>query len=247
MSYNGSVVHEGSFEIISNLGRGHFGKVFLVRKKDSKELFALKVISKLDIIKNKFFENLQSEKKILEKIKNPFVVELKYCFASPSHIYFGMKFYQGGELYHHMKKKKRFTEKETKFYAAQIICGLCYLHSLDILYRDLKPENILMDAKGNVALADFGISKYLKEDEKCTSFVGTPEYVAPEIVLEKGHDRSVDIWCYGILLYEMIYGLPPFYNKNQNVMLKWIVKMGPTFPQMIKISENLKDLISKVL
>ena len=115
------------------------------------------------------------------------------------------------------------------------------------MYRDMKPENILLDENGNACLADFGISKVLEENQKTKSFVGTPEYVAPEIILQKGHNKTVDIWCFGILLYEMVFGLPPFYNKNHNVMLNWIVKLDPTFPKMIKISDELKDLIQKCL
>jgi serum/glucocorticoid-regulated kinase 2 len=247
ISPDGHKVNEGSFEILRTLGKGYFGRVFLVEKKDTKKLYALKVISKLDIIKRNFFDGLKNEKSIMEKVNNPFVVNLDYCFANPSYIFFAMQFKQGGELYYHLRKNKRFNEKAAKFYASQILEGLSYLHSLGIMYRDMKPENILLDENGNACLADFGISKVLKENEKTKSFVGTPEYVAPEIILQKGHDKSVDIWCLGILLYEMVYGLPPFYNKNQNVMLNWVVKLDPTFPKSIKISEDLEDLIKKLL
>lgn len=247
VSQDGKVVNESSFEILRTLGKGYFGRVFLVEKKDDKKLFALKVISKLDIVKRNFFENLKNEKNIMEKVNNPFVVNLEYCFASPSYVFFAMKFKQGGELYYHLRKKTRFSEKTTKFYACQIISGLSYLHSLNIMYRDMKPENILLDSSGNASLADFGISKVLDIKDSTKSFVGTPEYVAPEIVLQKGHNKAVDIWCFGILLYEMVYGLPPFYNKNQNIMLNWVVKLDPTFPKMICVSEELKDLIRKCL
>lgn len=107
----------------------------------------------------------------------------------------------------------------------------------------MKPENILLNEKGNIALADFGISKVLENDDITKSFVGTPEYVAPEIIQQKGHNKSVDVWCFGILLYEMINGVPPFYNKSQNIMLNWIVTIDPFFPKMIEISEELKELI----
>lgn len=115
------------------------------------------------------------------------------------------------------------------------------------MYRDLKPENILLDENGNACLADFGISKILDEGQSTKSYVGTPEYVAPEIILRKGHDKNVDIWCFGILLYEMVYGLPPFYNRNHNTMLNWIIKLEPSFPKMIQTSEELKDLIKQCL
>lgn len=246
ISGDGSAINENSFEILKTLGKGYFGRVFLVEKKDNKELYALKVISKLDIIKRNFFENLKSEKRIMQQIKNPFVVNLEYCFASPSYVFFAMKFKQGGELYHHLRKSTRFPESTAKFYACQIIQGLAYLHSLNIMYRDMKPENVLLDEFGNACLADFGISKILDPKDTTKSFVGTPEYVAPEIVLQKGHNKAVDIWCFGVLLYEMVFGIPPFYNKNQNVMLNWVVKLEPTFPKMIKITDELTNLISQV-
>ena len=246
ISSDGQKVNENSFDILRTLGKGYFGRVFLVEKKDDKKLYAVKVISKLDIIKRNFFDNLKNEKRIMEKIDNPFVVKMEYCFTSPSYIFFAMQFKQGGEVYHHLRKCTRFSEETARFYACQIISGLEYLHSHNIMYRDMKPENILLDEKGNACLADFGISKVLEVHESTKSFVGTPEYVSPEIVLQKGHNKMVDIWCFGILLYEMVYGLPPFYNKNQNVMLNWVVKLDPTFPKMIKISEELKDLITQV-
>lgn len=247
ISASGEKVNEDSFEMLKTLGKGYYGRVFLCEKKDTKQLYAVKVMSKLDIIKRNFFANLKNEKMILEKVDNPFVVKLEFCFASPSYIFFVMDFKQGGELYHHLKKRNRFSEKMTRFYAAQILLGLEYLHSLDIMYRDMKPENILIDKDGNASLADYGISKIIKEGEKTKSFVGTPDYVSPEIILQKGHNKMVDVWCYGVLLYEMIYGLPPFFNKVQSVMLNNIVKINPTFPKMIKVSDELQDLIQLCL
>lgn len=244
---DGNQVTEESFEIIKQIGKGHFGRVFLVEKKDNKELYALKVISKMDIIKRNFFENLQNEKRVMEKINSPFLVRMEYCFSSPKHVFFAMKFKQGGEIYHHLRKAARFPESTAKFYASQIITGLAQLHSLNIMYRDMKPENVLLDEKGNACLADFGISKILDPRETTKSFIGTPEYIAPEVILQKGYNKAVDIWCFGILLYEMVFGLPPFFNKNQNIMMNWIIKVDPSFPKMIPISLELQDLILKVI
>ena len=204
-------------------------------------------MSKIDIVHKKFIENLKTEKEILLSLKSPFIVSMSYCFANPTQIFFAMPFIPGGELYYHLRKRTRFTEDVILFYACQILEGLCYLHSQNIAYRDLKPENILLDENGNIVLADFGISKILTDGSKTKSFVGTPEYVSPEIILEQGHDKSVDVWSFGILLYEMSIGLPPFYSKNKNEMLKWIVKANPKFPKSILLSDNLKDLIYSVV
>ena len=247
VSNDGTKINEDSFKILKMLGKGKFGKVFLSEKKDNKQLFAIKMISKLEIIKRNFFDNLKNEKKIMEQIKNPFLVNMEYCFSSASYVFFAMKFKQGGELYYHLRKRTRFNENTAKFYACQILSGLSNLHSFNIMYRDLKPENVLLDEKGNACLADFGISKILNPRETTKSYVGTPEYIAPEMVLQKEYNRSVDIWCFGILLYEMVYGLPPFYNKNQNIMLNWVIKLDPSFPKVISVSNNLQDLILKVI
>ena len=247
ISNDGKDVNENSFTILRVLGKGYFGKVFLAEMKENQKLYALKVISKLKIVKKNFFKNLKNEKKILENIKNPFVVQLDYCFSNPYYVFFAMQFKQGGELYYHLRKQKRFDENVCRFYACQLLEGLIYLHSQSIMYRDMKPENILLDKDGNCCLVDFGISKILKEGQKAKSFVGTPEYVSPEIILQKGHDRSTDIWCFGILLYEMVYGIPPFYNQNQAIMLKLITTIHPTFPQLIDVSQELKDLIGRCL
>mmetsp|Transcript_1390 Transcript_1390/g.1262 ORF Transcript_1390/g.1262 Transcript_1390/m.1262 type:complete len:133 (+) Transcript_1390:924-1322(+) len=127
-----------------------------------------------------------------------------------------MKFMRGGELFQHLRNSKRFEEKRAKFYAAQIVLALDYLHELGVVYRDLKPENILMDGDGHICLTDFGMAKVLKKNEKTNSFVGTPEYLAPEIIDGKGHSFEVDWWALGIFTYEMLIGLPPFYNREQN-------------------------------
>lgn len=216
-------------------------------KRDTGVKYALKVISKLDMIEKNFIENLKNEREILTNLKNPFILSLEYCFASPTQIFFAMPYIAGGELYFHLRKRIRFNEETILFYACQILEGLVYLHANDIVYRDLKPENVLLNEDGNILLADFGISKRLKNDSKTKSFVGTPEYVSPEVIKEQGHGKAVDIWSFGILLYEMAVGLPPFYSKNKNQMLKWIIKARPKFPRSVQINDNLKDLIIAVV
>lgn len=217
-----------------------------MEKKDTKVLYALKVIPKIDIIKKNTFESLKNEKQIMMTVKHPFVVNLEYFFVSPSYVFFAMRFKQGGELYHHLRKMGRFSEDTARFYACQVLLGLEYLHSKKILYRDMKPENILLDEVGNASLADFGISKELEDSAKTKSFVGTPEYVAPEVILQKGYDKTIDIWCFGVLLFEMVFGHPPFHNKNHNALLSMILKSILIIPKDVKVSDELIDLLEKV-
>jgi len=159
-----------------------------------------------------------------------------------------MKYIEGGDLFRHLAKKGRFKEKVARFYAAQVLTALGYLHKKKIIYRDLKLENILLDRDGYILIADFGLSKILSQPEEQThSLVGTAAYVAPEILKGGGYDKSVDWWALGILLYEMLHGKPPFYDKNIYIMFQKIkdTKVQPQFAS--DISEEAKDLIRQLL
>jgi serum/glucocorticoid-regulated kinase 2 len=158
-----------------------------------------------------------------------------------------MPFLSGGELFQHLRKFRTFDEEKVRFYGAQIALALEYLHKKGIVYRDLKPENILMDDKGYLRLADFGMAKQLKDDEKAMSFCGTPEYLAPEVITLEGHDKNVDWWSFGILLFEMLCGLPPFYVENLDKMYDMIKTSPVKFPKRIKLSDDAKDVIIKLL
>ena len=177
---------------------------------------------------------------------------MDYVFQKAYRIYFIMPFIQGGELFKHLSEKRRFSEEKTKFYAAQIALALGYLHQSDIIYRDLKPENILLNDDGYIMLADFGLAKILQTDRRAepNSFCGTPEYLSPEMIVGSGHDKTLDWWALGILIYEMIIGIPPFYNPNINQMYYLIQNAQIRWPNMQKhgfeVSENAIDLISKV-
>lgn len=132
-----------------------------------------------------------------------------------------MNFIRGGELYRYLKESKRLKEDSAKFYAAQVVLAIGYLHQSKIIYRDLKPENILIDEEGYIKLADFGLAKLIDEN-LANSFCGTPDYLAPEMINGTGHDHTLDWWTVGILIYEMIVGIPPFYNSNNNIMYNMI-------------------------
>lgn len=141
-----------------------------------------------------------------------------------------MDFITGGELFKHLSDVRRFPEDRAKFYAAQVAMALGYLHDSKILYRDLKPENILMCDDGYIKLADFGLAKMINDEEIANSFCGTPEYLSPEMINGTGHDHTVDWWALGVLVYEMVIGIPPFYNSNKHKMYNLIEKGDIKWP-----------------
>lgn len=235
------------FEILKVIGRGSFGKVCLVKYRPTQEIYAMKSLKKDILIEQEQIENTLLEKEILQTIDYPLLCGLVFCFQTQERIYFVMPFLNGGELFQHLRKFRTFDEEKVRFYGAQIALALQYLHDKGIVYRDLKPENILMDENGYLRLADFGMAKKLKENEKATSFCGTPEYLAPEIITGEGHDKSADWWSFGILIYEMLCGLPPFYVDNLEKMYE-MIKSGPLkFPKKVSLSEDAKDIIRKLL
>lgn len=235
------------FLLIKVLGRGAFGKVMLCQKQDTKRLYAIKSIRKEDVIEKEQIQHTIAERKIMEQIDHPFLISLEYAFQTKEKLFFVMDFERGGEMFNLLKKEKKFNESRAKFYIGQIVLALEYLHSKSIIYRDLKPENILVSEDGYVKLTDFGLAKIMNKNQLTKSFVGTPEYLAPEVIKCEGHSYPADWWSLGILLYEMIVGIPPFYHHNQSVMFQLIVERDLKFPQTTPISDNGKDLISKLL
>lgn len=156
-------------------------------------------------------------------------------------------------MFKHLSEQRRFNETRVKFYAAQIALALGYLHKSNIYYRDLKPENILLGLDGYILLADFGLAKIKQGDDgvEPNSFCGTPEYISPEMIIGSGHDHTLDWWALGVLIYEMIIGIPPFYHKNQNQMYLLIQQAPLKWPDperhKIFVSEEAKDLITMLL
>jgi serine/threonine protein kinase len=235
------------FHFIKTIGKGSFGKVFLVRFKYDQQLYAMKVISK-DLIKEEAdYRHIMSERNILSQdISHPFLVKLKCTFQSESKLYIVMQFVNGGELFFHLQKDFKFSELRAKFYAAEIVSAFEFLHSKDIVYRDLKPENILLDADGHVVLVDFGLAKALLKTAQTKTFCGTPEYLAPEVVLNKQYGKDIDWWCLGSVLYEMLTGLPPFYAKARSSIFDKVLYEQPSFAGM-NISDEARDFICKLL
>ena len=176
---------------------------------------------------------------------------MEFVFQSDLRLYFVMPFIQGGELYKHFLYNKRFPEEVVKFYAIQIALAIGHLHKKGIAHRDLKLENILIDKDGYLKIIDFGLAKILKDGETTMTLLGTPEYLAPEMITQTGHDKCVDWWALGVLIYEMLIGVTPFYNRNRAVMMSKIQKSKIVFPHKkkynIEYSDEVKDVICQLL
>lgn len=234
------------FELLKVVGKGSFGKVMQVRKKDTGDIYAMKVLKKEQLVKRKQVAHTKTERKVLENIIHPYIVSLRFAFQSDSKLYMILDYFNGGELFFHLKSNGRFDEGRAKFYAAEITLALECLHTNTIVYRDLKPENVLLDEDGHIKLTDFGLSKDSVSGKQLThTFCGTPEYLAPEVIHGAGYGQAVDWWSLGTLLYEMLTGLPPFFNTNLHVMYEKIIRAKLTFPSYV--SNDAQSLLVGLL
>lgn len=236
----------GDFELLKVVGKGSFGKVMQVKKRDTQRVYALKTIRKQHIISRSEVNHTLAERTVLAQINNPFIVPLKFSFQSPEKLYLVLAFVNGGELFHHLQREGKFDTNRARFYTAELLCALECLHGFNVIYRDLKPENILLDYTGHIALCDFGLCKLnMKEDDRTNTFCGTPEYLAPELLLGQGYTKTVDWWTLGVLLYEMLTGLPPFYDENTNEMYRKILQEPLQFPG--DIDKDARALLVRLL
>lgn len=231
------------FDTLETLGTGTFGRVKLCRHKATGQFFAIKIMKKTDIIRLKQVEHILSEKGVLSVVNHPFVVNLYKTFQDEHYLYMVLEYVCGGELFSHLRKVGKFPNDVAKFYAAEIILVIEYLHSKHIVYRDLKPENILLDTKGHVKITDFGFAKRVMD--RTWTLCGTPEYLAPEIIHSKGHGKAVDWWALGILIYEMLVGYPPFFDESPFKIYEKILAGRIEFPRFM--DPAAKDLIKKLL
>uniref|UniRef100_A0AAR5PTJ0 Protein kinase domain-containing protein n=2 Tax=Dendroctonus ponderosae TaxID=77166 RepID=A0AAR5PTJ0_DENPD len=231
------------FDRLKTLGTGSFGRVFLVQHQQTKGYYAMKVIDKIRIVKLKQVEHTLYEKKILESARFPFLISLEFSFKDNSFIYLLMPFINGGEMFTHLRKAHKFDESLSKFYGAQVLLALEFLHYCDVIYRDLKPENILIDMKGYLKIADMGFCKIVKG--RTWTLCGTPEYIAPEIILSKGYGKAVDWWSYGVLLFEMSAGYPPFTSGDPMKVYEKIISCKYKTPAFFTL--ELSDLIRNML
>ncbi|KAF9928851.1 serine/threonine protein kinase psk1 [Linnemannia zychae] len=237
------------FKFLKVIGRGAYGKVYLVRHIATNALYAMKVLKKASIIVHaKDTECTMSERKILEAIRHPFIVKLHYAFQTDHRLYLILEYAGGGELFTHLASERMFSEEHTAFYAAQLVLALEHLHSLGIIYRDLKPENIMLNAHGDIVLTDFGLSKVPLEnsDGRTGTVCGTIEYMAPEVISERvQYDRTVDWWSLGIVIHDMLTGSPPFVGNNRKKTMDAIMNKKLNLPYYL--SSDAKDLLGKLL
>ncbi len=235
------------FELIRVIGKGSFGKVTLVRKKSDQRVFAMKVLHKTNIVKRKQVEHTRTERRVLGNINHPFIVKLHYAFQTDQKLYFVLDYAAGGELFFHLSRMKKFPEHMTRFYAAEIALALDALHSNGVIYRDLKPENILIDAEGHIKLADFGLAKegVAEAAQGANSLCGTPEYLSPEVLDRQGHGTAVDWWNLGMVTYEMLTGLPPWYTTDRQKLFERIRRAPLKFPYYV--SRNAASFIAGLL
>ncbi|XP_040914342.1 cGMP-dependent protein kinase 1-like isoform X1 [Toxotes jaculatrix] len=242
-----SSVSLSDFNIICTLGMGGFSRVELVQLKNNPDRsFALKVLKKRHILDTSQQGHILSERRIMTEAHSPFIIRLYRTFRDSKYLYMLLEACLGGELWTLLRDRGSFDDSTTRFYTGCVIEALAFLHSRGIIYRDLKPENIILDHRGYAKLVDFGFAKKVGLGKKTWTFCGTPEYVAPEIILNKGHDSSADCWSLGILVFELLSGSPPFSGsdpmKTYNIILRGIDMIE--FPK--KITKSAANLIKRL-
>ncbi|KAK4049323.1 Serine/threonine kinase [Microbotryomycetes sp. JL201] len=236
------------FNFLAVLGKGNFGKVMLAEEKRSQQLFAIKVLKKEFIIENDEVESTKSEKRVFltaARERHPFLLGLHSCFQTETRIYFVMEYVSGGDLMLHIQREQ-FTPRRAKFYAAEVLLALEYFHQNGIVYRDLKLDNILLTLDGHIKVADYGLCKEEMWYGKTTStFCGTPEFMAPEIILEQRYGRAVDWWAFGVLIYEMLLGQSPFRGDDEDEIFDAILEDEPLYP--IHMPKDSVSILQKLL
>jgi len=231
----------------SNIGVGGFGKVYKVRHKVSKNVFAIKVINKAKIIEHDLIEQIKLEVQIMYNLNQDHIVKLYNHYEDDDNFYLILQYCAKGQLYTMLKREIKLNERLTAQYLREVISAVQYLHSLDppIIHRDIKPENILLDSNNSVKLADFGWSNFFNGDRRRLTYCGTPEYLAPEMIQQAGHDKSLDIWNLGVLMFELLTGSPPFEGSNQQELFDNILKFKIKWPK--GFSGVARDLVTKLL
>ncbi|KAI1326383.1 Pkinase-domain-containing protein [Xylariaceae sp. FL0255] len=232
------------FDLLRTLGTGSFGRVHLVQSKHNQRFYAVKVLKKAQVVKMKQVEHTNDERRMLGEVKHPFLITLWGTFQDARNLYMVMDFVEGGELFSLLRKSGRFPNPVAKFYAAEVTLALEYLHSRNIIYRDLKPENLLLDRHGHLKITDFGFAK--RVPDKTWTLCGTPDYLAPEVVSNKGYNKSVDWWSLGILIYEMLCGYTPFWDSGSPMKIYENILRGKVkYPAYVH--PDAQDLLQKLI
>lgn len=234
------------FDYLKLLGKGTFGKVILVREKATGRYYAMKILRKEVIIAKDEVAHTVTESRVLQNTRHPFLTALKYAFQTHDRLCFVMEYANGGELFFHLSRERVFTEDRARFYGAEIVSALEYLHSRDVVYRDIKLENLMLDKDGHIKITDFGLCKEgISDGATMKTFCGTPEYLAPEVLEDNDYGRAVDWWGLGVVMYEMMCGRLPFYNQDHERLFELILMEEIRFPRTL--GPEAKSLLAGLL
>ena len=236
-------VNLDDYDIKQTVGTGSFGRVKLIKHKSTGRYCALKILTKAEIVKLKQVDHILSEVTILNSLEHPLLVKMHGIAQNERYLYIVMEYICGGELFTYLRTVQNLKNDDAKFYAAQIALMFEHLHAADTVYRDLKPENLLIDTNGYLKLTDFGFAKKL--EGRTYTLCGTPEYLAPEILLQKGHGKPVDWWCLGIIIYEMLVGIDPFSDDEPMAVYQNILRGKIKFPS--NFPKDAKSLVKHLL
>lgn len=240
-----SLAEFSDYDKLNVIGKGAYSTVILYRHKTTKNYMVCKRLLKQNIMKKNQLRQILHEKQILKAIEWPFIISLLNSYKDNDAVYLTMPFINGGDLLTLLKRHRKLSEPSARFFGAQLVLAIEYLHLLDIIHRDIKPENILIDEHGYIKLADLGLSKLI--NDRLWSFCGTPEYVSPEIIQSKGYGKATDWWSFGILIYELCMGRTPFFKEQNHEMEMYANILSGEYSIPNLFSNNLQDLIQHLI
>ncbi|KAI9493515.1 kinase-like domain-containing protein, partial [Zychaea mexicana] len=238
-----TVIELSDFQLLRTLGTGSFGRVRLCRSIHNNRYYAVKIMNKAELFYLKQMRHTNSERQTLMQIVHPFIVNLWGTFQDTNYLYMVMDFIPGGELFSMLKSKNCLKPHEAKFYAAETLLTLGYLHSCNIVYRDLKPENILLDREGHIKLTDFGFAK--RVPDRTYTICGTADYLAPEVIRSNGYNKTADYWAFGIFIFEMMAGYTPFQDEDTLRGYEKILRCNIKYP--LQFDKQVRDLLMRLL